>query len=289
MKAEEEAAKLKAEEEHEAAKTKAEEEQDRSRAESKLEADEEATNNERGDNLGDMKHEVKADANAPVVFDQNLEKDANLLLRPIVICGPSGAGKGTLVESLLKSYPDDQFGFSVSHTTRKPRDGEIDGLHYNFASVEEMKKDIDSGKFIEYAAVHGNFYGTSFEAVKTIQSQNRVCILDIDVKHGVRNVKRSSLHPYYIFIAPPSMEDLEARLRGRGTENEDDIQKRLKHAAEEMKHGKEGNFDKYLVNDDLASASKELSETVKSWYPHLSQASENGNAFVKHCAACVIS
>ncbi len=68
--------------------------------------------------------------------------------------------QGTLVESLLKSYPDDQFGFSVSHTTRKPRDGEIDGLHYNFTSVEEMKKDIDSGKFIEYAAVHGNFYGT---------------------------------------------------------------------------------------------------------------------------------
>lgn len=68
--------------------------------------------------------------------------------------------QGTLVESLLKSYPDDQFGFSVSHTTRKPRDGEINGLHYNFTSVEEMKKDIDSGKFIEYAAVHGNFYGT---------------------------------------------------------------------------------------------------------------------------------
>ena len=80
--------------------------------------------------------------------------------KPVVICGPSGVGKGTLIEMLMKKFPNEQFGFSVSHTTRKPRDGEVDGVHYNFSTVEVMKSDIEAGKFIEYAEVHGNFYGT---------------------------------------------------------------------------------------------------------------------------------
>ncbi len=86
---------------------------------------------------------------------------------------------------------------------------------------------------------------------------------------GVRNVKKSTLNPYYIFIAPPSMEDLEARLRGRGTEKEEDVQKRLANAAGEMAYGKEAEFDKYLVNNDLTEASAELCSTVQSWFPHL--------------------
>jgi guanylate kinase len=82
------------------------------------------------------------------------------LLQPVVFCGPSGVGKGTLIEMLMKRFPNDQFGFSVSHTTRKPREGEVDGKHYNFTTVEEIKKEIDAGKFVEYAEVHGNYYGT---------------------------------------------------------------------------------------------------------------------------------
>lgn len=82
--------------------------------------------------------------------------------RPVVVCGPSGVGKGTIIKMLMERFPDGQFGFSVSHTTRKPRDGEVDGQDYNFTTVEQMKKEISEGKFIEYAEVHGNYYGTRY-------------------------------------------------------------------------------------------------------------------------------
>ena len=199
-----------------------------------------------------------------------------------------------MIEILKNKYPDDQFGFSVSHTTRKPRKGEVNGLEYHFTTVEKMKADIDAGKFIESAEVHGNYYGTSVESIKSVQSRGQVCILDIDIQ-GVQSVKKSALDPYYVFVAPPSMEDLEARLRGRQTDTDADISKRLNNAKEEMAYGKEpGNFDKYLVNGDLNAASADLSATVKTWYPHLSgEIVEGGNAFIKDCAnnmkSCVIS
>jgi len=87
-----------------------------------------------------------------------IEKEKNL--RPVVFCGPSGVGKGTLIEMLMERFPGGQFGFSVSHTTRQPREGEKDGVHYNFTTVEQIRKDIEDGKFIEYAEVHGKYYGT---------------------------------------------------------------------------------------------------------------------------------
>ena len=86
-------------------------------------------------------------------------------LRPVVFCGPSGVGKGTLINLLMKRFPNDQFGFSVSHTTRGPREGEEDGVHYNFTTVEAFKKDIEDAKFIEYAEVHGRYYGTRYVVV----------------------------------------------------------------------------------------------------------------------------
>jgi len=110
------------------------------------------------------------------------------------------------------------------------------------------------------------------EAVRSEQSKGKICMLDIDVQ-GVRNVKKSSLHPYYIFVAPPSMDDLEARLRGRGTENEEDIEKRLANAQGEMDYGKDdGNFDLYLVNDNLDQTGALLCGTVQSWFPNLQAA-----------------
>ena len=84
------------------------------------------------------------------------------LPKPVVFCGPSGVGKGTLIELLMKRFPNDQFGFSVSHTTRKPREGEVNGVHYHFTTVDEIKVEIDAGKFVEYAEVHGNYYGTRY-------------------------------------------------------------------------------------------------------------------------------
>ena len=93
-------------------------------------------------------------------FDDGDADDATVTLRPVVFCGPSGAGKGTLIDLLMKRFSKDQFGFSVSHTTRGPRQGEVDGVHYYFTTVEQMTQDIEEGKFIEYAEVHGRFYGT---------------------------------------------------------------------------------------------------------------------------------
>ena len=167
-----------------------------------------------------------------------------------MICGPAGVGKGTLINLLISKYPS-IFGFSVSHTTRAPRPGEEDGIHYYFTTVDAMKTAIDQNQFIEHAQVHTNFYGTSYEAVNRIQEEGRICVLDIDIQ-GVQSVKKSSMACKYIFIAPPTMEDLEKRLRGRGTETNEKILIRLENAKNEMEFGvKEGNFDAIFVNDQI--------------------------------------
>lgn len=190
-------------------------------------------------------------------------------LKPVVVCGPSGVGKGTLIEMLMKHFPNKQLGFSVSHTTRGPREGEVDGVHYNFTTVEQIQKDIKDGKFIEYANVHGKYYGTSIAAVETVQSLGQVCILDIDIQ-GAQSVKKSNIDAHYIFIAPPSMEELEKRLRGRGTETEDAIQTRLGNAQKELDYGNEdGNFDKIFINNDLQSTFNEIAKQFQDWYPNL--------------------
>ncbi|CAN0476716.1 unnamed protein product [Ectocarpus sp. 12 AP-2014] len=192
-------------------------------------------------------------------------------LKPLVICGPSGVGKGTLINMLREDFPG-RFGFSVSHTTRKPRSGEVDGTHYYFSDKQEMQAEIDDNKFIEHANVHANLYGTSIAAVQTVTAAGKICILDIDVQ-GVKSVRgagRGVLDPHYLFISAPSMEVLEARLRGRGTETEDALQRRLANAKAEMEYGLEAdNFEKVLVNDGLEEAYAELKETAKAWYPQL--------------------
>eukprot|EP00747_Dinoflagellata_sp_TGD_P196277 gnl/TRDRNA2_/TRDRNA2_66155_c0_seq1.p1 gnl/TRDRNA2_/TRDRNA2_66155_c0~~gnl/TRDRNA2_/TRDRNA2_66155_c0_seq1.p1 ORF type:complete len:675 (-),score=184.51 gnl/TRDRNA2_/TRDRNA2_66155_c0_seq1:58-2082(-) len=196
-------------------------------------------------------------------------KDAETQLPPpLVICGPSGVGKGTLIKRLMETFPD-KFGFSVSHTTRAPRPGEEDGKDYHFAKLEQMKVDVESGdKFIESAHVHGNIYGTSKAAVEDVRGRKQICILDIDVQ-GVKQVKEKSVwkETRFVFVAPPSFETLETRLRGRGTETEEKIQTRLKNARAELDYGQsEGTFDKVLVNDDLVVAEKELFSKLREWY-----------------------
>ncbi|GAX11353.1 guanylate kinase [Fistulifera solaris] len=189
--------------------------------------------------------------------------------KPVVFCGPSGVGKGTLIAKLMQHFANEPFGFSVSHTTRLPREGEIDGVHYNFTTVEQMKQEIEEGKFIEYAEVHGRYYGTSIAAVDAVQKSGKICVLDIDVQ-GVQSVKQSSLEPLYLFIAPPSMAALEERLRGRGTETEEQMQIRLGNAAQELAYGQaEGNFDKIFVNNDLETCFAEMVQAFQEWYPHL--------------------
>lgn len=180
---------------------------------------------------------------------------------PVVICGPSGVGKGTLIGKLMKEFPG-QCGFSVSHTTRKPRDGEVDGVHYNFTSRAAMEADVAGGKFLESADVHGNMYGTSIAAVQKVADSGKKCILDIDVQ-GARLVKKSPLRAQFVFVAPPSFEELEKRLRGRGTETEAAVEKRLANARAEMEAGKDAAlFDHVLVNDNLEQAYAALKELL---------------------------
>uniref|UniRef100_A0A6B0V2X1 guanylate kinase n=1 Tax=Ixodes ricinus TaxID=34613 RepID=A0A6B0V2X1_IXORI len=156
-------------------------------------------------------------------------------LRPLVICGPSGSGKSTLLKKLLKDFGD-YFALSVSHTTRKPRPGEVNGKDYHFISRDEMEQAIEAGEFIEYTEFSGNLYGTSKKSVRDVQDQGRICILDIEIE-GVKNIKNTDLNPRYIFIKPPSMKALEERLRGRGTETEESLRKRLARASEEIAYG----------------------------------------------------
>ncbi|CAG9856134.1 unnamed protein product [Phyllotreta striolata] len=182
-------------------------------------------------------------------------------VRALIVCGPSGVGKSTMVARILDEFPD-SFGFSVSHTTRKPRPGERDGVHYHFTDPETMKGAIADGQFLEHALFGGNMYGTSKAAVEKIAANGKVCILDIDVQ-GVKQVKTTDLNPWSIFVRPPSLEALKERLLGRKTETEDSMRKRLGKAQEEIDYGTQpGNFDLVIVNDNLDRAYGEFKDFI---------------------------
>ncbi|XVE61160.1 hypothetical protein DITRI_Ditri06bG0017500 [Diplodiscus trichospermus] len=181
--------------------------------------------------------------------------------KPVVISGPSGVGKGTLINMLMKEFPS-MFGFSVSHTTRAPRGMEKNGVHYHFTERSVMEKEIRDGKFLEFASVHGNLYGTSIEAVEAVADSGKRCILDIDIQ-GAKSVRASSLDAIFIFICPPSMRELEERLRSRRTETEEQIIKRLRNAEGEIEQGKSsGIFGHILYNDNLEECYELLKELL---------------------------
>ncbi|KIK09053.1 hypothetical protein K443DRAFT_672090 [Laccaria amethystina LaAM-08-1] len=174
-------------------------------------------------------------------------------LRPLVLSGPSGVGKSTLLNRLFSEFPD-KFGFSVSHTTRSPRPGELHGKQYFFVTHQKFKDLIQEGAFMEYAEFSSNFYGTSFATVRQVEQQGKRCILDIEAQ-GVRQIKATDLNPIYLFISPPSMAVLRARLQNRGTETDAAVQKRLATALKEIQFAKEPNIpDLVIINDDLDRA-----------------------------------
>lgn len=174
----------------------------------------------------------------------------------LVVVGPSGVGKGTLIKRLMDG--DDKFGFSCSHTTRKPRDGEQDGQHYHFTTKEEFEAGIAAGAFLEHAHVHSNIYGTSLQAVRDVADADKCCVLDIDVQ-GARQVRKSGLPAIFVFVAPPTLASLEARLRGRATETEAQVATRLATSRQELASLEEaGLYDYLLVNDDVDRAAAEL-------------------------------
>ena len=184
-------------------------------------------------------------------------KPKHLCPTPLVICGPSGSGKSTCIKMLLNEFPG-YVGFSVSHTTRNPWPGELDGIDYHFVTEDEFQKLVDQNEFIEYTMFAGNYYGTRFDSVQDVLDSGKICLLDIDVS-GVRKIKESDLKCKYVFIAPPTIETLETRLRSRGTETKGSLLRRLGAANHEMEYGlTPGNFDIIITNDSLEDTFEEL-------------------------------
>jgi len=192
-----------------------------------------------------------------------LTANAAKIFRPLVICGPSGSGKSTILKKVMTTDKSKDFlAFSVSHTTRQPRPGEQDGRDYHFVTKDLFLKSVSEGAFVEHAEFSANYYGTSKASVRHCQSLGKICVLDID-SQGVRSLKSTDLNPFYVFILPPSLEELERRLRGRRTESEESLQRRLSTAKSEVAYGQTpGNFDATIVNDDLDAAVDKLQSIV---------------------------
>lgn len=171
----------------------------------------------------------------------------------LVISAPSGAGKSTLVERLRAEFP--HFAYSISCTTRAPRGTEKDGVDYHFLTREEFLARRDAGSFAEWAEVHGNLYGTPKAPVEEHLASGRDVLFDIDVQ-GALQVKEVFPQGLFVFIQPPSRQELERRLRGRGTDSDEAIAKRLGNALGELRLS--GKFDYLIVNDDLDTAADEL-------------------------------
>ena len=176
----------------------------------------------------------------------------------VVISGPSGTGKGTICTRILDEM--DNMEFSTSMTTRQPRDGETDGKDYFFVTKDQFEAAIDNDEFLEYAQVFGNYYGTPKQAVASKLEEGKDILLDIDVQ-GAMNVKRAFPDELFIFILPPSMEELRRRITGRGTDSEEAIERRLSQAESEMSLAEEYNYQ--IVNDDLETAVSEVKRIIR--------------------------
>ncbi|GAB2908954.1 guanylate kinase [Rheinheimera gaetbuli] len=174
-----------------------------------------------------------------------------------IISAPSGAGKSSLIQALLKRHSDMQV--SVSHTTRAPRPGEQDGMHYHFVSVDEFKALIAQDEFFEWAEVFGNYYGTSKSSIRDSLSRGIDVFLDIDWQ-GARQIKTQEASAKGIFILPPSLTELEQRLNSRGQDSSDVIAKRMAQAHSEMSHASE--YEYLIINDKFDTALNEFERIV---------------------------
>jgi guanylate kinase len=187
------------------------------------------------------------------------EQSSNKIL---IITAPSGAGKTSITRFLMKQFP--QLAFSVSAATREPRAHEKDGIDYHFMSVADFQQKIQDNAFVEWEMVYeGKFYGTLKSEISRIWNNQQVPVLDIDVKGAIHVRGQYPAQTLSLFIEPPSLEELERRLRSRGTETAESLQARISKAAYELsfKH----SFDKVILNDDLQKACNEAAAVVKSF------------------------
>ncbi|KFZ37715.1 guanylate kinase [Shewanella mangrovi] len=185
-----------------------------------------------------------------------------------IVSAPSGAGKSSLIAALLADQPADM-QVSVSHTTRQPRPGEVHGQHYHFVSVDEFKQLIAEQAFYEWAEVFGNYYGTSRRVIEQTLAQGIDVFLDIDWQ-GAQQIKQQMPEAIGVFILPPSRDELQRRLTGRGQDSEEVIASRMAKAVSEMSHYFE--YDFVIVNDDFETALTDLRAIIRS--QRLTQASQ---------------
>ncbi|EMG30317.1 guanylate kinase [Campylobacter showae] len=178
----------------------------------------------------------------------------------LIISGPSGSGKSTLLSCLLKEEND--LYFSISSTTRAPRQGETEGVNYYFTSEDEFKKGIDADEFLEWACVHGNYYGTSLKPVLKALEDGKIAIFDIDVQGFNIAKSKFAKNITSVFITTASKNELKSRLQNRGTDSAETIEKRLINAVGEMEHILE--YDYFLINDDLQKCYENLRGILRS-------------------------
>ena len=205
---------------------------------------------------------------------------ASLPCSTLIICGPSGAGKGTIIARLLERYPN-ALSLSVSHTTRAPRPGEIEGTHYHFVPLDRLRASIEkqsqpgaTRKFLEHAQVHGNYYATSLNAVQRIWDVGKVAILDVDTK-GVEQIRQArELTAKYVFLLPPDMPTLLQRLQGRGTDSAEQIAIRMANADKQIDFMRQSPelWDQVLENGRLDECVARLARLMHEWFPqHIRQ------------------
>jgi guanylate kinase len=177
----------------------------------------------------------------------------------LVVSGPSGAGKGTICKQLIKD--NEQIKLSVSATTRKPRNGEVEGVNYFFLDKEKFEMMIRDGEFLEYAQIYDNFYGTPKAAIMECLNKGQDVILEIEMQ-GAKQIKSVCPEGVFIFVLPPSLKELKNRIVGRGTETIEEIEKRFSCAFEEIKQIE--NYDYFIVNNDVIEASKQIEHIIEA-------------------------
>lgn len=193
----------------------------------------------------------------------------------LILSSPSGAGKTTLKNRLLESHPE--LRFSVSHTTRKPRANEVDGREYHFIDRPRFEQMIREGSFAEWAEVHDHLYGTSLREIELARETHRGVVFDID-HQGARQIRAKLKDAVSVFILPPSMAELERRLRGRASDADDVVERRLRAAKGEIAHY--GFFDYLVVNDDIEKAQAELDAIVRAERARRSRRAELAEALL---------